>query len=201
MTISAKMQYTENVSADFKALGFSSLQEAEHILTTINLIRSSKPGDARILNAEIAAKINVHRAVAAETGALAGVSAADVDPESPTKAPKPGSKAGEEVAARMLDITIKVARVLLKYPQLRLKLRLMEQRWGRECLCDSAAKLEKVIQLCGGADSIQLGENMTDVIDGVNILLKRGGVPGGPTKITTAVLTGNSKNSQFGLVE
>ena len=60
MTISAKMQYTENVSADFKALGFSSLQEAEHILTIINLIRLSKPGDARIPNAEIAAKINVH---------------------------------------------------------------------------------------------------------------------------------------------
>ena len=71
----------------------------------------------------------------------------------------------------------------------------MEQRWGRECLCDSPAKLEKVVQLCGGAESIQLGENMTDVIDGVNILLKRGGVPGGPTKITTAVLTGNSTNS------
>jgi|GEM_PF-6765236 len=202
MTISAKMQYTENVSADFKALGFSALQEAEHILTIINLIRLSKPGEARILNAEIAAKIHVHRAVAAETGALAGVSAADVDPESPTKAPKPGSmKAGEEVAARMLDITIKVARVLLKYPALRMKLRLLEQRWGRECLCDSAAKLEKVIQLCGGADSIQLGENMNDVIDGVNIMLKRGGVPGGPAKITTAVLTGNPKNAQLGLID
>ena len=77
ITISAKMQYTENVSADFKALGFSTLQEAEHIITIMNLIRSSKPGEARITNSEITAKINVHRAVAAETGALAGVSAAD----------------------------------------------------------------------------------------------------------------------------
>ena len=130
ITISAKMQYTENVSADFKALGFSTLQEAEHILTIIDMIRSSKPGEARIQNSEIIAKINVHRAVAAETGTLAGVSAADVDTGSPEKAAKPGAKAGEEAAARMLDITIKIARVLQKYPALRLKLRLMEQRLG-----------------------------------------------------------------------
>ena len=163
ITISAKMQYTENVSADFKALGFSTLQEAEHIMTIMELNKGERPGEARITNAEFQSKISIHRAVAAERGALTGVSAADAD----TWDQKKGSeKKATPAALCILDITIKVARTLQKYPALRAKLRLMEQRWGRECLCDSPAKLEKIIQACGGAESVQLGENMATVMEG-----------------------------------
>ena len=192
-TISAKMQFTEHLSADFKALGFSALQESEHIITIIDLIKHGRPGEARVQNSEIAAKINVHRA--ADTGKLAGVSEADADDNS-TPAKKKG-KADD--AARMLEISIKLARVLMKYPALRVKLRLLEQRWGRECLCDSPAKLEKIVQMCGGADSVQLGENMDLVLNGVSILLKRGGIPGGPGKVTIPLLEGKT-GTALGLV-
>ena len=68
---------------------------------------------------------------------------------------------------RMLDITIKIARVITKFPEVHQKLRFMEQRYGKECLCDSPSKLEKVIQGCGGSDSPSLGQALCDVLDGI----------------------------------
>ena len=42
---------------------------------------------------------------------------------------------------RMLELTIKIARVLMAFPTVHKRLRIMEQRWGRECLSDDPAKL------------------------------------------------------------
>jgi hypothetical protein len=58
----------------------------------------------------------------------------------------------------MLDITIRIAKALKKYPTVHTKLRLMEQKWGRGCLCDSPAKMEKLMQCCGGSESATLGD-------------------------------------------
>ena len=66
----------------------------------------------------------------------------------------------------MLDLTIKIARVIMKFPEILHELRYLEQRFGRECLSDSPAKLEKIIQQCGGADAPTLGTDVADVLDG-----------------------------------
>ena len=68
---------------------------------------------------------------------------------------KPKDK--KESNQRMLDITIKIARMLNAFPETLNALRYLEQRWGKACLCDSPAKLEKVLQQCGGIESAHLG--------------------------------------------
>ena len=42
-TIGQQMQSTHNVGADFKALGFSTLQEAESIIAIIEELQLTKP--------------------------------------------------------------------------------------------------------------------------------------------------------------
>ena len=107
-------------------------------------------------NGEVAAVIKVQRANAAEM-----IAGAD---------PVPGAAAAGGPAAaakdRMLDISIKIARVLLKWPDARKALLLMEQHHGKECVTDSPAKLEKIIQLCGGAESPSLGPAIVEVLKG-----------------------------------
>ena len=102
---------------------------------------------------------------------------------------------------RMLDLVIKIARVLQDHPTVKEKLRLLEQRWGRECLTDSPSKLERLIQQCGGAETKQVAEFLVDVIDGIDILLNRGAIPGGAVKLTVGVLFSNRAKGQVGLVE
>ena len=151
--VTRRMQFTENVSADFKALGFSALQEAEQIKYVITVLQSRKPSDdVRVTNSELHDAIKVARANASELVGAPDVSAGT---------PKPAA-----ANVRMLDLTIKLARVIMKFPEILYKLRYMEQRYGKECLCDSPAKLEKIIQQCGGADCPGLGAAVCEVLDG-----------------------------------
>ena len=151
--ITMRLQFTENLGADEKAVGFSSLREAEEIMGILAELQAV--ATAPVTNQEIRDTISIHRAKASEV--LADVSAAEADAnEARTAAPKDKDK--DRGAQRMLDISIKLARVLAKHPQVLKKLRYMEQRWGKECLCDSPAKLEKIVQQCGGIDSGFLGK-------------------------------------------
>ena len=141
--IAMRIQFTEHIIADDKAIGYSALQEAEEIMSIITLLQSKTQG--KVENAAIREVLDITRAVA-------DVSAADAEDESPSK-----PKDKKESNQRMLDITIKIARMFLMFPETLTALRFLEQRWGKVCLCDSAAKLEKVIQQCGGSDSAHLG--------------------------------------------
>jgi len=152
--ITKRIQFTENISADNKSLGFSALQEAEQLMSVLAHLRAAKGGNAVVTNQEIRDVMVLQRAHAAESVAGASGVSADAPEESPTK----DSKAKDQSAQRMLGITIKIARVLGKFPQVLARLRFMEQRWGRECLCDSPAKLERIIQLCGGPEAPNLGD-------------------------------------------
>ena len=67
-----------------------------------------------------------------------GVSA-DGHPEPPHK--KANTADNQKERVRMLELTIKIARVLIAFPTVHKRLRIMEQRWGRECLSDDPAKL------------------------------------------------------------
>ena len=57
------------------------------------------------------------------------------------------------------------------------------------------------MQQCGGADAPHLGDAMADVIDGIMVMLRRGEVTGGPSKLTVPVLGGNKFKEQMGLIE
>ncbi len=65
-----------------------------------------------------------------------GSSGASADDPSQTK-----TKTDKAEKDRMLELTIKIARVLMAFPTVHKRLRIMEQRWGRECLSDDPAKL------------------------------------------------------------
>ena len=59
------MQSAHNVCADNKALGLSSLQEAEAVLSIIEQLQLGKtdpPSSVKILNQDIKARINLQRA-------------------------------------------------------------------------------------------------------------------------------------------
>ena len=152
--ITMRLQFTENLGADDKAIGFSALQEAEEIIGVITALQADRTGTTQVTYQEIREAITVQRAKLSEV--LADVSAADTEPGDE----HPAAHKDKDVkgAVRMLDITIRLARVLQKYPQVLKKLRYMEQRWGKECLCDSPAKLEKIIQQCGGMECAVLGQ-------------------------------------------
>ena len=120
-TIAIQMQTTHNVSADNKALGLSSLQEAESILAIIEELQLTKPATPQGVasgnhNQEIKSRTNIHRA-----GVSPGVSAGGSD-----EAPKGFKKAA--AIDRMLDLVIKIARVLQEHPTDKDKFRLLEQR-------------------------------------------------------------------------
>ena len=204
--ITRRMQFTEHIAADNKALGFSALQEAEQIKKIIEILQLKKGSSERVSNAELHQTINLQRASAAEL--VAGAS--DVSAVAPDGSPgapdvsagaPPASAKLDAASTRMLDITIKIARTIIKFPDVLAQLRFMEQKYGKECLCDSPAKLEKIIQRCGGAESPTLGEHIIDVLNGIAVMLKRGEVPGGASKITVPVLGGNPSRDQLGLID
>ena len=93
----------------------------------------------------------IHTAVVVNRANDPGPSDVSAGGPSPTKT-KPA-----DVNTRMLDLNIKIARVLMKHPQVLRELRFFEQKFGNECLCDSPSKLEKVIHGCGGIGSAGLG--------------------------------------------
>ena len=150
------------------------LQESEHIWDIIAQL---------LTNGEIHAAVKLRRA---EVRHSTDDEAKPIDPKD--------SKADE----RMLDIAIKIAKVLSKFPAIKEMLRFMEQRHGKECLCDSLSKLETLFQLCGGFESASLGETTIMVLDAILIMLDRGSIKD-PAKITRLIMVGSA--GKLGLLQ
>ena len=70
-----RMQHMEHVSADNTALGYSSLQEAEQVMSILSILQSRKGDDGKVTNQEVQAAIAIHRAQMLEATAAPDVSA------------------------------------------------------------------------------------------------------------------------------
>ena len=144
---------------------------------------SKKAPNEKLLNSEIIGQVDVRRAY------FRG----NEDEENPEKTLK-----DKKQQHRMLEISIKLAKALSKLPTVKQRLIFIEQRYGKDCLCDSPSKLELLFQKCGGFDSPAIGENMMQALNGLFLTLKRGTIKD-PLKLSTQILGG--KPGQCGLVQ
>ena len=149
---------------------------------------SKRDANAKLENVDIYRAVDLRRA---EVRSVAD----DFDPS----VAKVDDKKAKVAEHRMLDVTIKLAKVLTASPTLRAKLQFLEQRLGIECLCDSPSKLESLLQLCGGFQSPSTtAETALPVIDAILILFKRGLLKN-PASLTRHVLVGGK--GSLGLVQ
>ena len=139
---------------------------------------SKKAPNDKLTNAEIVSQVDIRRAC------FRG----NEDEENPEKTLK-----DKKQQHRMLEISIKLAKALSKLPTVKQRLIFIEQRFGKDCLCDSPSKLELLFQKCGGFDSPTIGENLMQALNGLFLTLKRGTIKD-PSKLNTQILGVNKDN-------